>query len=230
MIFIVGRVRRSRLEICRGISFLQSIRVSGWNLPYPPCVSSFMRILYDWLFPALWIVYVLYWQWMARDVKAATRREGLASHALRSLLMIASVALYFVDVPLRFLNLHFIHTGLGTFWTGAAITAAGLLFSVWARQVLGRNWSREVTVKQDHQLIVRGPYALARHPIYTGLLTAVLGSALAVGRWRALLGAALVFLALGLKLRLEERWMGEQFGAAYAVYRQRVRALIPFVL
>ena len=190
-----------------------------------------MQIMEEWLFPVLWIAYVLYWQWMARDVKVATQREGAASHALRSLLMVAAAALYFFPVPfLPILNRHFLTVGWASFWTGAAVTAAGLLFSVWARHVLGRNWSREVTVKQDHELIVTGPYALARHPIYTGLFGGLLGSAIAVGRWRALLGAALVMLALWLKLRLEEKWMRKEFGAAYEDYCRRVRALIPHVL
>jgi len=67
--------------------------------------------------------------------------------------------------------------------------AAGLLFSVWARRYLGRNWSRAVTIKKDHELITSGPYSLVRHPIYTGLLVGLFGCALAVGEWRADSGA-----------------------------------------
>lgn len=64
------------------------------------------------------------------------------------------------------------------FWSGAVLTAAGLLFTVWARQHIGRNWSAIVTIKQEHELPTTGPYALVRHPIYTGLLLALAGSAL----------------------------------------------------
>ena len=75
-----------------------------------------------------------------------------------------------------------------------------------------------------------GPYALVRHPIYTGLLLALLGSTLALGDWRAILALALAAGALWRKLRVEERWMRRQFGDAYRVYSQRVAGLIPFIL
>jgi protein-S-isoprenylcysteine O-methyltransferase Ste14 len=87
-----------------------------------------------------------------------------------------------------------------------------------------------VTVKQDHELIVNGPYALVRHPIYTGLLLAFAGTGLARGEWRGVLAVVIVFLALWRKLRLEERWMQEQFGEQYRAYKHRVAALVPFVL
>ena len=111
-----------------------------------------------------------------------------------------------------------------------ALTAARLLFAVWARQYLGSNWSGTVSIKKDHQLITNGPYALVRHPIYTGVLLALVGSGMAIGEWRAVLGLALASLALWRKLRLEERLMHQQFGAAYQAYCWRVPALIPFVL
>ncbi len=117
-----------------------------------------------------------------------------------------------------------------SYWIAAAVTAAGLLFSVWARAHLGRNWSGSVTIKADHELITTGPYRLARHPIYTGLLLAFAGTALIVAEWRAVLAFVIAFLALWRKLKLEERWMREQFGAAYDDYARRVAALVPFLL
>ena len=101
---------------------------------------------------------------------------------------------------------------------------------MWARHCLGRNWSRSVTIKEDHELIVSGPYTLVRHPIYTGLLTGSLGTAIAMTEVRGLVALALIFLALWGKLRMEERWMREEFGASYKAYSGRVAALIPFVL
>jgi protein-S-isoprenylcysteine O-methyltransferase Ste14 len=106
----------------------------------------------------------------------------------------------------------------------------GLLFTVWARIVLGRNWSGIVTVKQDHELVTAGPYRWVRHPIYTGLLIAFAGSAIARGEWRGVLAVVIVLAGLWRKLKLEERWMIETFGDAYLRYRAKVRALIPFVL
>jgi protein-S-isoprenylcysteine O-methyltransferase Ste14 len=113
---------------------------------------------------------------------------------------------------------------------GMVMTLAGLLFACWARHVLGSNWSAVVQLKQDHELIERGPYRHVRHPIYTGLLLAFLGTAVALGEWRGLLALAIVAVSFWRKLRLEERWLGEQFGAAYADYMRRVKALIPGIL
>lgn len=113
---------------------------------------------------------------------------------------------------------------------GLAVTAAGCLFAIWARLTLGANWSGQATVKQGHELIVAGPYRLARHPIYTGLLLASLGTALAIGEWRCALGTVIILLAFIAKMNQEERLMMEAFPESYPRYRRRVKALIPGLL
>ncbi len=113
---------------------------------------------------------------------------------------------------------------------GLLLVVLGIAFSIWARLELGGNWSGAVTVKQGHTLIRRGPYTIVRHPIYSGLLLAFLGVAIILGQVRGLLGAAVLLLAFWLKLRIEERFMLEQFGADYRRYQERVKALIPYVL
>jgi protein-S-isoprenylcysteine O-methyltransferase Ste14 len=113
---------------------------------------------------------------------------------------------------------------------GLALTLAGCLFAAWARLVLGRNWSGRATVKAGHELITRGPYALARHPIYTGLLTALAGTVMVVGTWPAVAGLFVIALAFVIKMRQEEKIMMETFPETYPIYRQRVKALIPGVL
>ena len=87
-----------------------------------------------------------------------------------------------------------------------------------------------MTVKEGHELITSGPYALVRHPIYTGLLLAIVGCALARGEWRGLLAIALVFVVLWRKLKLEEKWMRVQFGESYETYSRKVPALVPFII
>ena len=87
-----------------------------------------------------------------------------------------------------------------------------------------------MTVKQDHKLVRNGPYALVRHPIYTGVLLALIGSALAVDKWRALIGLTVVALGFLRKIVIEERFMSAEFGEAYARYRAEVPALIPFLV
>ena len=111
--------------------------------------------------------------------------------------------------------------------TGVALTVLGCAFAIWARLALGTNWSGQPTVKARHELIVTGPYALARHPIYTGILAAAIGTALADLQWRRMLGVALIAGGMLMKIRQEERLMTETFPDAYPRYRQRVKALIP---
>jgi protein-S-isoprenylcysteine O-methyltransferase Ste14 len=113
---------------------------------------------------------------------------------------------------------------------GMVLTVAGCAFAIWARVTLGANWSARATVKADHELITSGPYSLARHPIYTGLLMAIMGSALAGGEWRCVLGVAIIVFAFLVKMSQEERLMMQTFPEAYPLYRERVKALIPGVL
>ena len=107
---------------------------------------------------------------------------------------------------------------------------AGIGFAIWARFCLGRNWSAIVEVKEGHTLVRRGPYRVVRHPLYAGLLLAMLGTAIGCGELGALLGVAVGFAGWLAKARLEESFLMTQFPEAYGEYRQRVRTLIPFVL
>ena len=106
---------------------------------------------------------------------------------------------------------------------------AGLLFAVWGREHLGSNWSRSVTIKQGHELITTGPYAVVRHPIYTGILAGLLGTAIALSELRGFVGFVLIFLILWLKLGMEEQWMRSQFGETYTAYAHRTAALVPYL-
>ena len=107
------------------------------------------------------------------------------------------------------------------------LVAAGVGIAIWARWHIGQFWSARVTLKVDHQLVQSGPYARVRHPIYSGLLVAMLGTALFVGEWRALVGVLLVFVTHWQKARREEALLTEQFGAEYQEYRDRTGSLIP---
>jgi len=114
-------------------------------------------------------------------------------------------------------------------WTAAAVTVAGCAFAVWARLTLGRNWSGQPTVKAGHELMTRGPYALVRHPIYSGLLMGIAGTVLLADQWGSVLGMVVAVVVLHLKIRQEEMLMMETFPEAYPAYRARVKALIPGV-
>ena len=112
----------------------------------------------------------------------------------------------------------------------ALLCIAGLLFCLWARATLGRNWSGTITLKEGHELIVRGPYRIVRHPIYTGLLAMFIATVAATGHVAAILGAVLAFISIWIKLNQEEALMLQQFPGDYAAYRQKTKRLIPFVL
>ena len=191
-----------------------------------------MRLLYHYLIPGLWLVWIAYWRISAADVKPTQRHESPGSRAAHLLpLLVAAVLLWIRgDAEDGWLFQRFLTRSVTLFWIGTAITAAALSFSAWARVHLGRNWSATVTVKQDHELIRTGPYSIVRHPIYTGVLFAFIGTALAIGQWRGVLAVVIVFVAFWRKLRLEERWMSETFGEEYRRYRARTKALIPFIV
>jgi protein-S-isoprenylcysteine O-methyltransferase Ste14 len=188
-------------------------------------------LFYEWFFPAVWLAFMLYWRIKAADTKATQRLEPAGSRILRTVIfLLVIVLLAWPRLPLPWLYDQILDATLWTFWLGAVITIAGLLFAVWAREHLGRNWSRSVTIKQDHKLILTGPYRLVRHPIYTGILVGFFGMAIAIGQWRGVVAFALVLLILLLKLRMEEQWMRAQFGVEYEAYTRRTAALVPFIL
>jgi protein-S-isoprenylcysteine O-methyltransferase Ste14 len=184
--------------------------------------------IHGWPVAGLWLAWLGYWVIAARNVKDERRRETLSSRLTHQVpLLIGAVLLGVSNLPLPWLNERFLPRSWAAYWIGLVLLAAGLAFAAWARVHLGRNWSSAVTLKQDHELVRSGPYGLVRHPIYTGLLLAILATAILVGEWRGLIAVALMTVSLLIKLRMEERFMDETFGADYGRYRRDVPALIP---
>jgi protein-S-isoprenylcysteine O-methyltransferase Ste14 len=178
-----------------------------------------------------WVVWALVWAVAARFASQTKQRQSSGARRIQIALYIVAVALMIGPswLPQGPLAIRIV-TGLGAAWVGVGLTVAGLAFAIWARFFLGRNWSGDVTLKEGHSLIDTGPYALARHPIYTGLLTAFLGAALLRGTIGAFLGVALYGVAFASKISTEERLLASEFGPTYEAYRKRVKALVPFVL
>jgi protein-S-isoprenylcysteine O-methyltransferase Ste14 len=113
---------------------------------------------------------------------------------------------------------------------GAALALAGVGFAIWARLTLGHNWSGLVmTVREGHQLVQTGPYAIVRHPIYTGMFAAILGTTLTLGTLASWLAVPAGLAGILIRVEVEERLMAAEFTAAHAVYRARTKKLIPFV-
>ena len=105
----------------------------------------------------------------------------------------------------------------------------GLSLAVWARVHLGRHWSAEAVLAEDHELVRTGPYRLVRNPIYLGGLIGLAGTAIAIGELRGVAALALLLVAVMHKIRVEETLLSEHFGAEYDEYRREVKSLIPFV-
>ena len=186
-------------------------------------------LIYRQLMPGLWLAWVLYWVVSAFSAKTTQRRESLGSRLSHVVPLLIGVALIvWPRVPWDWLSLRLLPPGPLELALGIVLLALGLAFTVWARVYLGRNWSGMVTLKQGHELIRSGPYAYVRHPIYTGLLLALLGSAVACGELRALIGWCVVAGAFLRKLRIEERFMREIFPGQYQSYCAEVPALVPF--
>jgi protein-S-isoprenylcysteine O-methyltransferase Ste14 len=127
-------------------------------------------------------------------------------------------------------NIHLIPQTDAILGAAAILCVCGLGLCLWARAVLGRNWSGTVTLKENHELIVRGPYRLVRHPIYTGLLAMLIATAIEQGHIAGMIGVVLVFASFWIKLSYEEELMVNQFPDQYPAYRERVKRIIPFVI
>ncbi len=200
-------------------------------LPAKAAYLSGMELVYHFLIPVIWISWFIYWRVMSGNEKKTVRREPVIWRVIyvELLGLGASIFTIFVSSPDALINRQIFQPTVYTFWFGIAVMIAGFAFTAWARVVLGRNWSSTVTLKEDHELIQSGPYALVRHPIYTGLMIMFVGTAVAMGQWRGVVAIILVLASFLIKLRIEEKWMTELFGAKYNAYRKRVAMLIPWV-
>jgi protein-S-isoprenylcysteine O-methyltransferase Ste14 len=190
-----------------------------------------MGISYHALMPVTWLCWLMYWALAAIGTKPDARRERPASRLSHAIpIVFGAVMLAVPHILGPGMEQRFVPATPTWFWVGWGLMGCGLILTVVARAWLGGNWSGVITLKQGHELIRTGPYAFVRHPIYTGLLLALIGTAIAIGNWRALAGVALIAAGLVRKLMVEERFMTERFGEAYARYRAKVRALVPFVV
>ncbi|HEU5396998.1 MAG TPA: isoprenylcysteine carboxylmethyltransferase family protein [Verrucomicrobiae bacterium] len=177
-----------------------------------------------------WCYVILYWLASKGRVKATAQRQSVASALAHRLPLAAGWFLmggYIRHSPLNHLLTPATDPARVA---GMVLCVAGFYFTIWARRTLAGNWSSDVTLKQGHELIRKGPYRIVRHPIYTGLLTMCLATAIAFGCVRFWLALPCWLVAFSIKIRQEERLMLEHFPAEYPVYQKEVKALVPFVL
>ena len=179
--------------------------------------------------PALWAAWIMLWLAAAWNVKRARWRESRRTAVWNRAPVVLGIALMvWPRLAPPILNRPLLPAGPGLPILGTLLVAAGLVFAVWARWHLGGNWSGEVTVKEGHTLIRSGPYRLVRHPIYSGVLLALIGTALAIGSARGFVATALILAGFVVKLHIEEARMRETF-PEYADYCRSTARLVPGV-
>jgi protein-S-isoprenylcysteine O-methyltransferase Ste14 len=171
---------------------------------------------------AVWVVFWIYW-----GISAVLSKRGTTSTQGLPLRVVLIVAVILVVRLLHPGSLDVHGTVLPV--VGTLIVVAGLGFAVWARVHLGRNWGMPMSQKEEPELVTSGPYRLVRHPIYTGLLTAVVGTALVVNLL-LLAVAAVIAVFFFYSATVEEQNLGAIFPIAYPAYRARTKMLIPFVI
>ncbi|HEY5694360.1 MAG TPA: isoprenylcysteine carboxylmethyltransferase family protein [Gaiellaceae bacterium] len=175
------------------------------------------------VFAAGWGAFWLYWLAAAFSTK---RGRIPWSRELRIRVVIVAAAV--IAARLGALRGHGLNADVWRAGIGLALFASGLLFAVWARVHIGRNWGTPMTQKHEPELVTSGPYRLVRHPIYSGILVAGLGTAVALSWWwLAAFGLAAIYFLYA--ATVEERFLSEQFPATYPVYKQATRMLVPFV-
>ena len=184
--------------------------------------------LLKYLIELPWIIFVVVWFLAALKTNPTERSESFVSRYGVMALVVAGYVLIFDDsVRVGVLEHRFVPYDIVIGILGVVLTWLGIGLALWARFYLGRFWSARVTIKQDHRLISSGPYARLRHPIYSGLLLALAGSALTKGEWRGLAGLTVVWLAFSFKALKEESMLGEQFGDDFREHRRRTGFLLP---
>jgi protein-S-isoprenylcysteine O-methyltransferase Ste14 len=176
----------------------------------------------------LWVGLLVVWVVGLFWTKRTQERAATAPRILYGLIVLAAFWLMFGGkVPEGWLQTRLFLRTEFTDWVGVALTAFGCAFAIWARIFIGANWSGSVQVKVGHELMRGGPYRFVRHPIYTGLLVAMLGTGMVRDRVMSLVGFVLLVAGFWVKSRMEEEFMRKTFGAEYEEYRRRTGGLLP---
>jgi protein-S-isoprenylcysteine O-methyltransferase Ste14 len=171
-----------------------------------------------------WAAFWLYWLVAAFSMK---RGHIQWSRELRIRAVIVAVVIVLVRVGA--FRGHGVDTDPWRAGMGLVLFALGLGFAIWARVHIGRNWGGPMTQKDEPELVTSGPYSLVRHPIYSGILAAGVGTAVALG-WVWLIAVGLAGIYFLYSARVEERYLLEQFPDAYPEYKRSTRTLVPFLL
>ena len=179
---------------------------------------------------ACWLVFLVIWLAAAARTKSTAEPASWRDQLSYRLPFAVTMVLLLTSPGIPALAVQVVPSTPAAQLLAASFCVIGLVFAIWARAALGGNWSSAVTFKQSHELITGGPYRFVRHPIYTGVLLMLLGSALMQARLGSIAGFAFGVAGIWLKLQREETLLLAHFRSDYTAYRTRTKALIPFVL
>ena len=178
-----------------------------------------------------WMVYGIYWALSARGVKKDRKRNRRwwDSFLFRFLIVLAIAIFPWYRLPFGPPRSFFLPTSNSVLRIiGLVLCEGGIAFAIWARREIRRNWSSGPAIKEGHELITSGPYSMVRHPIYTGILTALLGTSILCGvQWCIVLwfiGTTFVF-----RIPEEKIFMTQLFPNLYSEYKKSTAALVPFI-
>ena len=175
-----------------------------------------------------WGVFVLYWLISAIKTKATREKESFVSRfAILFIEVVGYVLIFRESAGIGFLGNRVVPRNMVGPVVGSVLTWMGIGLAIWARYHLAEYWSARVTIKEDHKLIRTGPYSRLRHPIYTGLILATIGSAMVIDRWRCVLGICLVAAGYCFKAKKEESMLTQQFGEAFREHQKHTGFLLP---
>jgi protein-S-isoprenylcysteine O-methyltransferase Ste14 len=193
------------------------------NFASPELMIRTQTIL-DWMWAAMGV----YWLVSALGARKTEVNEARPFRIFRLLLLCLMFTLLLTNLlRMGWLAWRFIPDADWTRSVGIAVTAAGLALCVWARRNLGEYWSDKVSLKVDHQLIRSGPYSFLRHPIYSGVLLGIAGTALAIGEWRGVIVLVVMTANYWIKAGREDTILAGKFGAAFEEHRKRAGSLLP---
>ena len=183
----------------------------------------------------LWTAFGIYWIGAAvlkrsgsTRAESPNSRESRFYRPLRLLILAGTFSLLFWQrTGVGFLGARFIPSSLAVSASGFVAALTGLVVALWARVRLGQYWSDKVVLKVDHQLIRTGPYAYMRHPIYSGVLLGVAGTALVVGEVRGIVAFVILVVNYSIKAKREEKILANKFGEEFKLHREHTGFLLP---
>ena len=185
-------------------------------------------MVWRYLIEGPWVVFVVYWAAGALKTRRTVSQESVASRYGTLFVEILGFVLLFTEfVAIGVLGHRVVHRTYALAVTGVILTWIGIAIALWARWHLGQYWSARVTLKEEHKLIRTGPYAHFRHPIYSGIDLAAIGGALAIDKWRCVVGVGLIVFGYWIKARREESMLAAQFGEAFEEHCRQTGFLIP---